>query len=354
MCTSVDAGDTHSRSSVIDTTRFLLIFAIYVFHTETAAGKLYPFFGRFHVAAFFILSGFWALNRVDNTVIDFVRNACRKYLLSWFVWVCIYTGFYAISDGLGMRESIGLFVHYFSAIRATGIWGMWFTPAFFFVCFLYFLLSKLLLKLRSVTKDKLPLINCAISFVLYFLFRYVLGNPQGLIFSLSFVPEYMFYYALGAVIYKVIFPLFSARVAIKKQKYYLFAFGAVSVAYTAAVYFQKESVIWRWTTSFANGMLTFLPETICVLFALSATAVAARLIGCGFLANLGKSSLGLCHAEALTKKTIVYAGSLCGLSITPKNPIEAVLFVLLALVIGHGIILPITERISSRLLSERG
>ena len=57
-----------NRNLTIDTAKFLLILSIFVFHYGTAAGGWYPLFSAFHVPAFFMVSGFWALNRMDRSV----------------------------------------------------------------------------------------------------------------------------------------------------------------------------------------------------------------------------------------------------------------------------------------------
>lgn len=345
MSKAATNGVSGSRNYVIDTIRFLSILFIYVFHAETAAGGLYNFFGKFHVAIFFMLSGFWALNHPDWSLTYFLKNAVKKYLFSWFLWVCIYTVFYAVTNDLGVRDTLDVFIRYFSAIRATGIWGMWFTPAFFFVCFIYFLLLKLLLKCKILSVEKMAFINLIIAFIIYFTFRYILKNPQGLLFSLSFVPEYLFYYSLGTVVYKVVMPIFQEKVSECRKPYYICGFGFLSITYSAMVYFQKDSLIWSFSKTFANGFLTFLPEMLVVIFAFMSTAIVAKLICCKFTADIGRNTLGLCHAEMLIKKSIIGFGGLFGLTVSQQNPIQAIIFSLLSLVIGNKLILPITERI---------
>ena len=143
------------RDTHLDTVKFLLIFSIYIFHFENAAGKLYPFVNIYQVSVFFFISGFWALDRLDKSVFRFLTEAFKKYLAYWLVWVVIYTAYYTIGESLGGQKAVDLFVRYFSGVRNTNIGGMWFTPAFFFASLFYFLVAKILFKVFKMPKKPL-------------------------------------------------------------------------------------------------------------------------------------------------------------------------------------------------------
>ena len=340
-----------SRDKNIDTIKFLLIFSIFIFHFGSSAGNFYPFVNLYQVSAFFLVSGFWALNRIDRSPLQFICDSFKKYLAYWFFWVIIYTAYYTIANSLSVSNAFKLFIRYFSGVKATGIWGMWFTPAFFFVSFIYFLFSKGIAKVFKVQKKALAWICCTFFFVVYYVTEYFYKIPPKLIFSLGFVPKYLFYFSIGAVIYIYI----TAYKAKMKQSAFLRWTSCLitlcSFVYFLLYFFKKDTLIWGWLPNVIGGKLSFLSDLVTVLLMFSFISCMARCFCCDFTSKIGSNTLGLCHCEAFVKGILVYAGNFIGLSVKVTNPIEALIFAFVALVFGCYVVLPITDTITKRILS---
>lgn len=338
------------RDTHLDTVKFLLIFSIYIFHFEKAAGNFYPFVNIYQVAIFFLISGFWALDRLDKSVFRFFADAFKKYLIYWLVWVAIYTAYYTVGESLTVKEAAKLFVRYFSGVRATGIAGMWFTPAFFFASLFYFLIAKTL-KLTKIPKTALAWVCCGICFAVYYLTQYVRPIPMDWKFSLGFVPEYLFYFSVGAVAY-IYICAFKQKVKTSILLKLLNCLATLaSICYFLVYFFKKEDKLWGWIPNVLDGRLSFLPDFVTLLAMFVFISCVARCISCEFTAKIGRNTLGLCHCEMFTKASITFAGSLLGLRIKATNPINAMIFAMVALVVGSYVVLPVADRITKRILS---
>ncbi len=341
----------HPRDAQIDTVKFLLIFSIFIFHFEGAAGPFYPLVNIYQVSIFFLISGFWALDRIDKPILRFVCDAFKKYIVYWLFWVVIYTAYHTIANSLSARKALDLFVRYFSGVRATGIEGMWFTPAFFFVSFAYFLLAKGISKICKLPKTALAWVCCGLAFVFFYLTKYIWPISPKLIFSLGTVPEYLLCFSLGAVAYIYI----SAYKEKVKTSVFLKIIGCL-ITFAAFInfllyFFKKENLAWGWCANALEGKLSFLPDLITVLLMFVLLSCIARYISCDFTAKIGQNTLGLCHCEMFVKGLLRNAGSLLGLTVKATNPIGTILFAFGALVVGCYAVLPAADRITKRIIS---
>ena len=338
------------RDTHLDTVKFLLIFSIFIFHFEGAAGNFYPMTNIYQVSIFFMIAGFWALDRLDKSIFSFLCYAFKRYLIYWLLWVALYTAYYTIGNSYDLREAVELFVRYFSGIRATGIGGMWFTPAFFFTSLAYFLLAKLICAIK-MPKTVLAWICCGICFAVYFLTKYSWPISVKLIFSLGFVPEYLFYYSVGAVVFRYVC---AYRQKVKTSillKLCNCLLTVISLGYFLVYFFQKEHKLWDWVPNVLDGKLAFLPDLVMTLLMLVLLSCIARCISCDFTAKIGRNTLGLCHCEMFTKAIMTFTGSLLGLTVKAVNPITAIIFAFGALVVGSYVILPAVDGITKRILS---
>ena len=341
------------RDERIDTVKIMLIFAIYVFHCAGAAGRLYPFFGSYHVPAFFMVSGFWALNRAEQSVWQFVKNALSRYLIPWRLWVVIYTLYHAIANGYGVMNTLAVFWRYFSSVRGNYIGGMWFILPFFLVTLLYHLIAKLTAKLPLKSRGQAAWVNLLICFVIYFVFRMLHGGGKVWLFSVSQVPEHLFYYAAGTVAYGL-WKGFQNRTQSNpaRSRWITAAVAAVSLGWMAVVYFEKTGFFWGWTESLPMGVLDFLPELVTVVLALMANFWLAGFISGPYLASLGRLTLFFCCAEAFMKNILCDLGQLIGLSVQPASPVTCVLFCAIALLAARYTVVPFTQKVSGRVTAK--
>jgi hypothetical protein len=207
-----------------------------------------------------------------------------------------------------------------------------------------------------IAKIKMPKIAlawvcCGICFAAYYLTKYIWPISAKLIFSLGFVPEYLFYFSLGAVAF--------IYISAYRQKVQTSVFlkllncllTVISLGYFLVYFFKKESKLWGWIPDVLNGRLSFLPDLLTVLLMFALINCIARCISCDFTAKIGRNTLGLCHCEMFTKAILTLTGSLLGLTIKATNPITAVIFAFVALVVGCYVILPVADRVIKRILS---
>ena len=338
------------RNQQIDAMKFLLILSIFIFHFETAAGNFYPFANTFQVEAFFAISGFWALNKLKKPFLSSTFNSFKNYFIPWLIWVVIYTLYYTFSLSLGIRMMSDTFVKYFSAVRGTGIWGMWFTPLFFIITVFYTFISKIFAKLFKVSDKILALIMFLFSFSIFFICQYVVRIPADLFFSIHLMPTYLLYFALGTFLYNWTCIFDCGKKASPAKKIIYPVISVASVLYLGIGYFQKTDILWGWTSDFLGGKLTFIPQILIVLAALFSFNFMAKYISCDFTSKIGRKTLGLCHGEAFIKSVITLAASLVGLQLKAKTPIEVIIMSFSALILGGFIIVPAVNKFTDRLL----
>lgn len=323
---------TPARDTTIDTVKFMLIFGIYIFHFGTDAGGWYGFFGQFHVPAFFMISGFWAMKKLDRSVWDYIKNAFNKYLLLWLLWVCVYPVLYMITGGYGVKTGLLLLKKFFFAVRASGIAGMWFVPAFFLVGFCYFLVAKLLRKIPKLNETKQALLHLCIALIVTVIFHLTFHLEKSWLFSIDQVPLHWFYYALGRVVF-IGFQWIKTKP--KTIRYTIFIISVVvSISYMVMMYFDPNHRLW----GIVSEKLPLLPEAIGVAMALCGLFWIARIIRCKFLAYIGQATLGLCLCEIAVKMPIKYGFELFGW--TFFSPWIAILCSAVALLIGCFVVMP--------------
>ena len=332
-----------TRDHRIDTVKFLLIFGIYVFHCGNAAGRLYPFFSTYHVPAFFMVSGFWAMRKDPLPPGRFLSDAWRRYLSPWALWILIYTVYHSVRDSLGVQSTFDLLIKYGSAVRGTGIGGMWFVAGFFLVALGYRLITSLTGLLRPRSRARWAVWNLASALIIWLCFRQSPWSGAGWLFSLDFVPEYLFYYALGAVGYGLLerFRQWSLGKE-RSARYITGALYALAALWMMLVYFQKTDLL---LSRVPGGVPDPIPEVLTVVLALIGNYALASLCSGKWTAALGQSTLILCCSEAMSKNLIRETLRMLGLSPTLQNPVQAVLFSLLALAAGWYIAVPLTSRV---------
>ena len=338
-----------TRNETLDTVKFLLIFAIYVFHFGEAGGGLYLFFASYHVPAFFMVAGFWALNKIDRSVSAHIKNAFKTYMIPWLLWVCIYTAYHTVTNNFGAHATLDIFLKYLYSDRWSGIGGIWFIPTFFVVVILYFLIAKFVKKVTGEAKGLQSIINCIIAFAIYFFFEYFAPLPKGLMFSADHVPQFLFYYALGCALYSGYTALNSRPEMLRKTIIIISA--AISVLYTVLNYYTYDDRLWAWVYEASFGYITIIPGIITVICALGANLCLAKLITCPATARIGRATLGLCLSEVLVKNILISLCNLAGLTLSVQTPFEAIIFALIALVFGCYLIVPAVNRILEKINS---
>ncbi len=327
----MDSKITPSRDTTIDTVKFMLIFGIFIFHYGNNAGGWYGFFAQFHVPAFFMISGFWAMKKLDRSIWDYIKNAFNKYLVLWLLWVCIYPLTYMVTAGYGIKSVLLLLKKFFFAVRGSGIAGMWFVPAFFMVGLCYFLVAKALRKIPKLSESAQAWIHLGIALVVTVVFRRTAKTENSWLFSIDQVPIHWFYYALGRVVH-IGFQWLKTKS--KPLRYTVLAISTISIPYMVLMYFDPTHRVW----GLIYNKLPLLPEAIGVMMALCGLFWIARFIRCGFFAHIGQATLGLCLCEIMAKFPIKWGFEL--LRWTVSNQWIAILCSFLALLIGCYIIIP--------------
>ncbi len=332
------------RSQTIDAMKFFLILAIYVGHYGTNSGLLFPFFSGYHVCVFFMLSGLWATKKSHQTVLGQVANGLMKYMIPWGIWVVINTAYNAILYSYDDSRTLDTFILYFKSVRGSAeVGGSWFIPCFFLVSVIYHILLRLTSLCRLKNQNAATAIIAVLSGVTHYCFRYLYLLPQNLIFSIHCIPEYLFYYALGAFLYGVY---------IKIQGPFRRALSVplvvIPVLYMALAYFGYYDRIWLFIYRLPLKPLHLLPEAGHILMAFLFTRVLGKLFAFPFCANLGKATLVLCLSESVMKTSVWLIASVFGLVTNVTNPIQSLCFSIIVMAIAMKTAVPVTNTLTEK------
>lgn len=332
------------RSPTIDTMKFFLILAIYVGHYGTNSGMLFPFFSGYHVCVFFMLSGLWATKKQQQTVLGQVANGLVKYMIPWGIWVVINTAYNAILYSYDMFRTLDTFILYFKSVRGFAeVGGSWFIPCFFLVSVIYHILLKLTALCKVKNQIAATAIIALISGVTHYCFRYLYPLPQNLIFSVHCIPEYLFYYALGAFLYSIY-----TKIKAPFRRGLSVPLVVIPVLYMALVYFGYQNKMWYFIYRIPVRPLHLLPEAGHVVMALLFTRVLGKLFAFPFCANLGKATLVLCLSESAMKTSVWLIANVFGLVTNVTNPIQSLCFSVIVMAVAMKTAVPVTNTLTEK------
>lgn len=337
------------RKDYIDTMKFLLILAIYIGHYGEASGRLFPFVSSFHVRTFFFISGFWALNKTEKRISEFIVGSIKSYMIPWGIWVIVNTLYNSILYSFEVKQAMDAFIEYFLSVRGSAtVGGMWFVPCFFFVAVIYHALQRILLRLGSKNTFVTAGILLGISFLIRYLMQYVFLLPQNLIFSIHCIPEYLLCYSLGALLYNT-YLFAKERKNVWGGKGASYVLMLMSIVYMAVVYFGKINRLWEWVYLMPTNPVYLLPETVSLIMAYLFICTVAKVITTKWTVEIGKGTLILCLSESVLKTTVWLIAQIFGLATNVTNPIQSLLFSMLVLAIGTRTVVPLTQMVSKRI-----
>lgn len=335
-----------ARYDWVDALKFLGILAIYIGHMGTAAGSLYPFVFQYHVALFFLASGFFAPHGEEQAFWPFLKKKLCSIVVPYFAFSLINLAMDVLIWGSTFSEFRELISAMFMGVRTqTVAAALWFLPCLFVISVAHYLLKKLL------RRDWLVVLVCVGFYVITEIgipYRPV-GEPR-MFFGIDSAMCYILYYALGAVV----FP-FLKDFHFRKLAFWAKAVFCLAAAFCAAV----ACVIYFKGPSYPLDVLPFeLPGAVKVFYSaglalafLFLNFIAAKLIArVPLFTEIGRNTLILCGTENIMKEALAALVSLAGLKLQIPSQFAALVYALLLLYLSSKTVVPWIRR-HSKILS---
>lgn len=194
--TDIDRKINISRIEWCDVFKGLLIISMVLGH---ATGKYNAYIYQFHMAAFFIISGYTTRNLDKKTLIQVVVEKFYRLMVPYyFLGICGISLFYLLAkiDILSFVSTIEVTVSYFDALKlflryetlyCDWLGAIWFLPVLF--------KASIIVKLVTMFSKQNKVLFLAISGMLFILTEYYLSIGIWNIWILSFLAQ--FYIAVG-------------------------------------------------------------------------------------------------------------------------------------------------------------
>ncbi len=325
-----------ARYDWVDALKFLGIFAIYLGHMGTAAGSLYPFVFQYHVALFFLASGFFAPRGEQQAFWPFLKKKLCSIVLPYFAFSLINLAVDVLTWGSDFSEFRELLSAMFMGVRTqTVAAALWFLPCLFVISVAHYLLKKLL------RWDFLVVLACLGFYVATEIgipYRPV-GEPR-MFFGIDSAMCYILYYALGAVVFPFLKDLHFRELRLWAKALFLLA-AAFCAAVACVVYFKGPSFpIDALPFALPKAIRVFYSAGLALAFLFLHVIAAKGIAHVPLFLDIGRNTLILCGTENIMKETLAALASLLGLKLQAPSQFAALVYAFLLLYLSSRTVVP--------------
>lgn len=338
----------------VDTLKCIGIFTIYLGHFLDGAGFAYKFICMYAIQLFFFVSGFFALRHTgETTVWGTIKSKIKHILVPYITFSVLNLAAIAIHDNLDIMNILPMIKQAVFGIRnQLYAPALWFLPCLFVVSIVFDLVYRI---------GKKGWIVMTFSVIVYCMAANLLPfdateTPRWF-FNIDSALFYLFYYALGAVVYPFLkdfrFQKIKNLDGFKKR----IAFAATGVLgiiiFIAALltYFGRKDYLYIYPI-FAK--ISYFAWLYPIFIAMSIIAVhillAQKLQHIVMFRKMGKNTLLLCGNESLVKLLIPSTAAILGLNIQLTNPLSAYIYAFILLIIVNYVMIPIEKKIIPKFL----
>lgn len=290
------------RYKWVDVSKALAMIFVYLGHWNTV--HLEAFAYGFHLQLFFIVSGFFAVKTSQRDVKEWILKQIKTLIVPYLLWVIISF----VYNNLDNTEIIPKDLCNILLNPSTMQPNYWFFSAIIGVIVCYFLLYRIIKKpililifslILHMLYGETPLISNT-----YNIFCYIGKGPYGLqIFnkwiSLSGIPQYLFWYSLGAVIFEKI----KQYIETKNSKSVVFySVGVITGIISVLLYFSNVTeVLGLQNILYINNAILESYKIICSIIIILFVFFISKIIeNSKIMNNIGKSSMNFMGLEFIT------------------------------------------------------
>ncbi|WMY73118.1 acyltransferase family protein [Buttiauxella selenatireducens] len=319
------------RYEWVDALKFLGIFAIYIGHFGTAAGKIYPFVFSYHVPLFFFAAGFFSKNK-NTPLHQFTIDKAKRLLLPYFSFAFMTLAITSLNAGGDFRSLINASLDILYGVRNNPFVGsIWFINCLFAMI----IIDNLFVRLFKNNFLILCISILSFAYTQTLLSHNPLVEPKWF-WNVDSALAYWWLLAMGRCMFKELCENRFFGKSIAGVVIFILLAGA-----TAYQLLNGNSLI----TTIANRLLPVITQsqifailnsiistTILILFNIFIAKIISKS---EFIINAGKNTLNICGLEYITKLLIPATAALLGLSFGIPSVISAILYTLICLYISN-------------------
>ncbi len=315
----------------IDVAKFFGIFAIYLGHFMTAAGKSYPFVFTHHVPLFFLISGCTENFNHEKDIGKYIIKKLKSIMFPFWLFSLLSIIVQVIlndSDLAAIKEMLVL-VGKGTIRNSFFAGGLWFLTCLFVMQILFFFIKQL----------KKPIFILAVCIALFLIAQHIKDIPSW-VYNIDSAFQFIIFYAIGFVAFPAILKLFELNT--KSKKVFFILSGMLSFLYSALL-FEGINILGFIT---AIPVISYFSSVFCAVSVIWLYFVVARLCeNVPAFYKTGKNTLYLCGNEWIVKKIILTLISILGLKLKINSPLSAYLYTGFLLWITNKYFIPIEKEI---------
>jgi fucose 4-O-acetylase-like acetyltransferase len=324
---------THkARIEWVDVFRFLGIWAIYVGHFGTAAGKAFPFVFTYHVPMFFFAAGFFSSRYSTETSASFIRKKTLQLMLPYVFFSMMALVVFTLQNNWGAAEVRDAVTSFAFGIRNQVYAGsLWFIPCLYLVIVIDYFVLKIF---------RLPVFSLAVSIGAFIMTQSLLPNnpaqnPSWFL-NLDSALYYYIYYSFG----RAFFPYLNKEQASLKSRLPESLLIIMTIAMAAIIYltgsdwlFGKLVLQFPVISAFELSYSVFnvFMALILIYFNVLAAKLFAHVL---FFGELGRETLILCGTEDVLKSVFMQLLEMLRLRVDLINPFITISFSLICLIVS--------------------
>lgn len=315
------------RVKWVDTLKALGILAVYLGHFADNAGRMYSFVFAYHVPLFFFVSGFFAHNKKDETILQSVKNKFLQLMIPYFGFVIITAIIYSLCMDVSMSDMLiqgllGIRNQLFAK-------SLWFLPCLFVMSVIYSLI------LRVVKKKNFALIVAIIVFVItQTLFAKSPSGYPSWFWNIDSALYYLIFYAIGAVLYSYL-KNFSYRSLSLYKKIAVSGFLLLCILVTGVVYLKGSGVIYSFVGTDFFLILWALKIAVPILLIFANILLSCVLQNLPILNSIGRSTLVLCGTEQAIKVLIPTVLTMFSIPVKMHSPLATLLYAIICVTVNQ-------------------
>ena len=328
------------RIKYIDVAKFIGIFCIFLGHFGSSAGYAYAFVFSFHVPLFFFLSGCTENLGSDIPWYKYVWKNIKNILIPFYLFALISVVIQCVLTNTYTEVLPNLICILKGCIRNQFFASsLWFLTCLFVIKIVFYSLRKLL-------KYKILLLLVCLAF--YIIAQLVI-KPAPIIaphmpYNIDSACYYIVFYGLGYCCFEIVHSILAFDNVLKKI--IGGAVGAISFAFSAALFFGKNLLDYLGANTILNLISYLLTPLIVIAFVL----IISRIVeNADVFVEIGKNTLFLCGSEYIIKLLVVICLQIIGLDIYFLNPMAVYIYTFALLLLSQKALVPIEKAMFKKL-----
>jgi len=323
----------NNRIEWVDVFKFLGIWAIYIGHFGSKAGRVYPFVFMYHVPMFFFAAGFFSTRYFKESPLAFIKKKTLQLMVPYAFFSIGALVVFTLQNDWDILQAKDALMGAMYGIRNQIFAGsLWFIPCLYIIVIGDYFVMKLF-KSQAIAL----VISIGAFLISQMLLPHNPAHDPSWFMNLDSALYYYIYYSLGAML----FPVINKDTTTTFSRAMTIALAAMAFFITAITFFQAPYWLFGKITEQFPIILTFklsipLFDIFIALAIIYLNMVVAKLSAhIPVLGELGRETLVFCGTEDVTKSIITQLLAMINLKARLITPLITVLFSLICLLVSN-------------------